>query len=315
MSENIHIPVLKDEVVEFLNVREGKRYLDGTIGCGGHTIAMLDKAKGNIEVLGVDRDREILEIARKNIEKRGYLSRVCLHHARFSQVFEIMDEMGWRNLDGVLLDLGISSYQVDNAKRGFSFHHDGPLDMRMDRDEDLSAFELINSLGYEELKSIIWEYGEEKMAPRIARKIVEKRREDPIRTTLELASIIMEAYPPKWRRTSKRHPATRTFQAIRIAVNEELKELTEFLNRILDVLNKGARIVIISFHSLEDRIVKHFFKREQKGCLCPSGQFICTCNHTPRLRILTKKPVVPDEEEIEVNKRARSAKLRAAEVI
>ncbi len=314
-KKDVHIPVLKNEAIKYLNIKKGGYYLDGTIGCAGHTISMLEKVKGDIFVLGVDRDKEVLDIARKNIEQKGYLSKVMLFHSRFSKVFDIIDSLKWPKLDGVLLDLGVSSYQVDTPNRGFSFHLPGPLDMRMDTDDEKSCFDIVNFAPYEELRDIIKEYGQDPMAGRIAKKIVERRRQGSIKTTQELASIVLEAYPLKWRRTAKRHPATRTFQALRIAVNRELDELKEFLSRVLDILKPGARIVIISFHSLEDRIVKHFFKMEQKDCICPPSQMVCTCNHVQRLKILTKKPVVPSDDEIELNKRARSAKLRAAEVL
>lgn len=312
---NVHRPVLLKEVLTYLNLKENGYYLDGTVGAGGHTIGMLQTTSGNINVLGIDRDSEILKIAEENIRRSGYENKVILRHCNFSDSLKILDELKWEKLDGVILDLGISSYQVDSPDRGFSFHENGPLDMRMDRSHGISASDLVNTLGYEDLKNIIKLYGEEPLAPKIAKKIVEKRKHSPIKTTKELSDIVLEAYPAKWRRTAKRHPATRTFQALRIAVNEELKELEDFLMGILDRLAQGARIVIISFHSLEDRIVKHFFKRESKDCICPPGQMVCICGHKKRVKIITKKPIVPSEEEIEENKRARSAKMRVAEVL
>lgn len=264
-QNKVHIPVLTDEVIKYLNIRQGGYYLDGTVGCAGHTIAMLDSSGGNIFVLGVDRDKEILEVAKKNIEEKGYTSRVILRHSRFSKVFDIIESIGWGKLDGVLLDLGVSSYQVDTPERGFSFHLPGPLDMRMDTGDEKSCFDIVNFASYEEIRDIIKEYGEEPLAGRIAKKIVERRRSGTIKTTEELAIIVKEAYPGKWRRTARRHPATKTFQALRIAVNRELDELKEFLSKVLDYLRPGARIVVISFHSLEDRIVKHFFLKQNKG--------------------------------------------------
>lgn len=315
IHEQIHIPVLKDKVIEFLDIKKGGYYLDGTIGFGGHTLAMLEAAQGDIFILGTDRDQDALKVAKKSIESKGYSHMVFLYHSNYSRVFDLIKGLGWDALDGALLDLGISSYQVDIPERGFSFHRDGPLDMRMDHTQKISAYELINSLSYEELKSIIREYGEDPFASRIAMKIVETRKKRTIKTTRELASVVLEAYPARFRRSARRHPATRTFQALRIAVNRELDELNSFLSGILDFFKPGGRLVIISFHSLEDRIVKHFFKREQRGCVCPPDQILCTCNHKPRLKILTKKPVVPDKGEIKQNKRARSAKLRAAEIL
>ncbi len=307
MRENLHIPVLKKEVIEFLAPREGGIYFDGTVGAGGHTLALLEKLEGRCIVIGTDRDKEILEKARKRIENRGYGNRVRLVYSCYSRMKEILREEGHEHVDGVLLDLGVSSYQIDSPHRGFGFKQEGPLDMRMDKGDVCSAFDLVNSSSFEDLRDILESYGEEPLAGRIAREIVRARQRSPIETTTELADVVLRVYPPRWRRKARRHPATRTFQALRIAVNRELEELSAFLQQSIEVVSPGGRIVIISFHSLEDRLVKHFFKAH--GCRAGISTSL------PCLKILTKRPVVACKEEIEANRRARSAKLRAAEVV
>ena len=236
-------------------------------------------------------------------------------HTPFSGFEQALQEVGWDSVDGVLLDLGVSSLQLDAPDRGFSFMEDGPLDMRMAGPglEEASAADIVNRTQYDELVRIIREYGEEPLAGRIARAIVDARQKSPITRTLELENIVFNAYPAKVRSKSRNHPATKTFQALRIAVNRELEELENFLEGIVPYLRPGGRLVIISFHSLEDRQVKHFFRREAKDCLCPPRQLFCNCGHQASLRILTRKPVLPGEDEVAVNGRSRSAKLRAAE--
>ncbi len=311
MKKSLHIPVLKKKVLEFLSLKDNGVYFDGTVGAGGHTIAILEELKGRCTIIGVDRDKSILDYTRERLKGKGYADRVRLVHSSYSRVSEILREEGYAQVDGVLLDLGISSYQVDSPDRGFSFRHEGPLDMRMDKAQDYNAFDLVNSSSFEELKDILQSYGEEPLASRIARAIVKAREKGPIETTTELAEVVLRSYPSRWRRTARRHPATRTFQAIRIAVNRELEELTSFLRQCLEVVRPGGRIVIISFHSLEDRLVKHFFKSHSRRGYASDREDITE----PRLNILTKKPVKADPQEIEVNRRARSAKLRAAEVV
>ncbi len=313
---NEHLPVMPGEVVEWLGLQPGDRLVDGTLGLGGHTLALLQALAGELQVLALDRDREVLDMARARIEAAGYDRQVVFAHSRFSRLPDIMAEIGWPAVNGVLLDLGVSSLQLDQGQRGFSFLEDGPLDMRMNPDEgEQSARDLVNTASQERLKRIIRDYGEEPMAGRIASRIVRVREKGKIRTTQELAGLVAGAYPPKRRAKSRNHPATKTFQALRMAVNQELEELNHVLQRIPEILMPGGRVVVIAFHSLEDRLVKHTFKREASTCICPPYQDLCTCEHSPRLRVLTKKPIRPSPEEVQANPRSRSAKLRAAETL
>ena len=307
-----HIPVMLREVVEILGLRPGIRILDATVGLGGHTGGMLEAVGGQAEVLGLDRDREALTEAARRLTRFG--EAVRLVRSRYSRFPEILGEAGWKSVDAALLDAGMSSLQLDAPERGFGFLSDGPLDMRMGaEDGGESAEDLINLVPYARLREIIRDYGEDPQAGRIARAIVAAREEAPITTTGRLAAVVAAAYPAKWRATARQHPATRTFQALRMAVNEELQELEAFLRAIPDYLAPGGRVAVISFHSLEDRLVKRAFRLEATGCICPREQVVCVCGHKQRLRLLTKKPLVPGEAEIAANPRARSAKLRAAE--
>lgn len=307
----MHIPVLKEEVLEALAPIENGLYLDGTVGMGGHSKAILDAAPG-ICVCALDRDSFALEIAKNNLAQYG--ERISFFNTEYSKFENALQQLGWTGLDGALLDLGVSSYQLDTAQRGFSFRNDGPLDMRMDPErQHKSAWHFVNRSSYAELKSCISILGEEPMAGRIAREIVSTRQKSPINGTLQLADIVARVYPVAWRRKARRHPATRTFQAIRMAVNEELKELEIFLGKIIDWLNPGGRLAIISFHSLEDRMVKHTMRRWAQSCICPAHAPVCTCNYVPKTRIIYKKPVEASPTELMSNKRASSAKLRAIE--
>lgn len=312
-----HAPVLPEEVLQYLAPKDGGRYLDGTIGLGGHTFRILKAA--DCRVLGLDQDASALEMAARRLEPFG--DRIVLRHSRFGNFAEHLDALGWETVDGALIDIGVSSLQLDTPDRGFSFLHDGPLDMRMDVTGGETgcvvppASRLVNQSAYEELKDIIATAGEEPQAGRIARAIVDARARKPIETTGELAAIVERAYPAKWRATARNHPATRTFQALRIAVNNEFGQLRQFLEGIVPHLSVGGRLVVISFHSLEDRIVKHFFRDEATGCRCPKHIPVCICNHAASLRVLTRKPVTATEAELAANVRASSAKLRAAEKI
>jgi 16S rRNA (cytosine1402-N4)-methyltransferase len=311
-ERDVHVPVLLREVLDLLAPRPGGRYLDGTLGLGGHARAVLDKAGGGAELVGLDRDERALALARERLAPFGAGAQLFL--GRYSTFPEVLDELGWSGLDGALVDLGVSSLQLDSPERGFSFLADGPLDMRMGQADGTDpAASLVNRASVERLREIIGELGEEPMAGRIARAIDNARLSRPIETTRELAAIVERAYPAKWRRTARNHPATRTFQALRMAVNDELGELESFLRDVTGRLNPGGRVVVISFHSLEDRLVKYAFRREAKGCVCPPAQPVCICGGVPRLRILTKKPVTAGEDELRDNPRSRSAKLRAAE--
>ncbi len=308
-----HEPVLVSEVLEYLQPRAGGRYLDGTLGFGGHAAAMLQTTGGGAKILGLDQDRQALAAAGRRLSQEWPTAWVHTCNARFSRFAAVLDELGWETLDGALLDLGVSSHQLDSPERGFSFLREGPLDMRMDAERSgLTAKEVVNAYSWKQLAGIIGRLGEEPLAGRIARRIDRARQEEPIVTTLSLARIVEAAYPPARRYKARNHPATKTFQALRMFVNDELGELSAFLDNIVPRLAPEARVVIISFHSLEDRLVKHFFQDQAKACHCPPGQPVCLCGHTARLKIVTKKPVIASSREVAANPRSRSAKLRAA---
>ena len=318
MEDAIHKSVLLEEALADLQPRERGRYLDGTVGLGGHTRAILERAPGG-EVCGLDRDGEALEIARERL--RSFGDRARLFHLPFAQYAEALDALGWTSVDGALLDLGVSSMQLDKADRGFSFREDAPLDMRMDQTSSgKSAFELVNRATFEELKNILVSLGEEPLGGKIAREIINSRGKSPIKTTGELAEQIWRAYPVGWRKSARNHPATRSFQALRMAVNDELGQLELFLDTILDRLADRGRLVIISFHSLEDRIVKRKMKEWAKGDNREANgkykknigrESMAPPERRARVEILHKKPLVAGEDEIATNPRSRSAKLRA----
>jgi 16S rRNA (cytosine1402-N4)-methyltransferase len=307
-----HIPVMLEEVVGYLAPKPGGRYLDGTLGLAGHSLGILRASGGEAEVISLDRDEEALALARKRLEE--FPGRAHTFYCPFSEFESALAEAGWDSLDGATLDLGVSSLQLDEAERGFSFMADGPLDMRMDATSGMdSAKTLVNRAHFEDLKRIIRDLGDEPLGGKIARAIVRAREQGEIATTSRLAEIVSRAYPPDRRREARNHPATRTFMALRMAVNGEIEELKTFLERIVRYLKPGARVAIISFHSAEDREVKESFRYWAKGCRCPLTQAICTCDREPVLRILTKKPQLPTQLEIDRNPRSRSAKLRVAE--
>jgi 16S rRNA (cytosine1402-N4)-methyltransferase len=300
-----HQPVLYQEIMDALSPRSGERYLDGTLGAGGHAEGILKASAPQGQLLGLDLDPEALRIASQRLSV--FQNRIVIRHASYKEAPAVLEEIGWESVQGIVLDLGVSSMQIDQPDRGFSFMEEGPLDMRFDPRRGPSAADLINTLSEAELADIIWEYGEERYSRRIARAIV---RERPIRTTAQLADLVRSAVPGYEHQI---HPATRTFQGLRIAVNRELDTIKEALPRLVSCLSPGGRIAVISFHSLEDRIVKRFFRKESKDCICPPEQPICTCEHQAALDILTRKPVRPQEEEINQNPRSRSARLRVAE--
>ncbi|MBR3663060.1 MAG: 16S rRNA (cytosine(1402)-N(4))-methyltransferase RsmH [Desulfovibrio sp.] len=302
-----HIPVLLDEVLAFLEPERGGRYLDGTVGLAGHASAILKR--GASELLGLDRDEQALSLAAQRLAPFG--ERVHLAHGLYADFPTYLASLGWERVQGVLIDIGVSSMQIDSAGRGFSFLHDGPLDMRMDGQSGPSAADLVNSASFVSLRDILARFGEEPNAARIARAIVEKRNERPIVTTKELAELVERSYPKKWRETARHHPATRTFQALRMAVNDELGQLERFLETVLAYLEPDGRLCVITFHSLEDRLVKKTMQRWSRGCLCPPYVDHCVCGHRPEVRILSKKPVQAQASELLRNSRARSAKLRA----
>jgi len=307
-----HVPVLLDEVVGYLCPKPGGRYLDGTLGLAGHSLGLLRASGGGAELVCLDRDEQALALARERLKE--FPGRARTFYSPFSEFESALAEAGWDSLDGAVLDLGVSSLQLDEAERGFSFMADGPLDMRMDATSDMdSARVLVNREHFEELKRIIRDLGDEPLGGKIARAIVRAREQAEITTTSRLAEIVSRAYPPDRRREARNHPATRTFMALRMAVNQEIEELKTFLERIVRYLKPGARVAIISFHSAEDREVKESFRYWAKGCRCPLEQAFCTCDRTPLLRILTKKPQLPTQLEMDRNPRSRSAKLRVAE--
>ena len=318
-AADLHIPVLMKETLAALQpvLDAGRdrpvRILDGTLGMAGHSCAMLQAAP-MAELCALDRDEEALELARRRLEPFG--DRVHTYHCRYSQFEEALDDLGWEKVDAVLLDIGVSSLQLDEAERGFSFYGDGPLDMRMDQHSGTpSAWHWVNRENFDRLKECIATLGEEPQAGRIARAIVDARQKSPIDTTAQLAALVEKAYPPAWRAKARRHPATRTFQALRMAVNDELGELRRFLDAILGRLSLGGRLAVISFHSLEDRMVKQTMRYWAEGCRCPRHVPVCVCHHVPEVEILYKKPVQADDDELAVNPRASSAKLRAVEKI
>ena len=315
-AASLHIPVLLPQVLEALAPRAGGRYLDGTLGMAGHAEALLHAAPDS-ELCGLDRDADALTKARERLSPFvAGPKRAHFFHLRYSQFEDALAQLGWDKLDGALIDIGVSSMQLDMAERGFSFHGDGPLDMRMDQNPDqASAWQWVNRERFEVLKDIITRYGEDPQAGRIARAIVDARQKAPIETTGQLADIVYKAYPAAWRAKARNHPATRTFQALRMAVNDELGELQIFLDKILGRLRVGGRLVVITFHSLEDRMVKQAMRHWSEGCRCPRHVPRCVCGHEPEVRVLCKKPLTANAEEVRANPRASSAKLRAAEKI
>lgn len=309
MSEFHHVSVLLEECIEGLNIKPDGIYVDGTLGGAGHSSRIAEKLSGG-RLIGIDRDLTALEAAGKRLEP--YKDRVTLVHSDFSDLKKVLDDLGIEKVDGILLDLGVSSPQLDEAQRGFSYMADAPLDMRMNREDSRDAYEVVNSWPYEELKRVLYEYGEERYAPQIASAICRRREETPIKTTLELVEVIRSAMPAAALR-EKQHPAKRSFQAIRIAVNDELNDLRKVLDSAIPRLNPGGRLCIITFHSLEDRIVKNAFTSAARGCTCPPNFPVCVCGKRPQVTIVTRKPIVSGDQELEENPRARSAKLRICE--
>lgn len=305
-----HLSVMPQEVVKFLSPRPGGVYVDGTLGGAGHAALILEASMPDGRLIGFDRDSDARAAARERLA--AYKGRTDFVGRNFAEIADGLAELGVDAVDGLLLDLGVSSHQLDSADRGFSFQQDAYLDMRMDRSVGKTAADLVNGLPEGELERIIREYGEERWARKIARRIAAARTEAPIETTLQLADLIGRTIP-RGAREERINPATRTFQALRIAVNDELSSLQRCLADILPLLRSGGRIVVISFHSLEDRMVKQFFRDQAITCICPKDLPVCACTKEPQLRILTGKAVVAGDEEVSANPRARSARLRAAE--
>lgn len=319
MSET-HIPVLRNEILIFLQPNSNGLYVDGTIGLGGHSICILKKLHPSGRLIGIDMDAEALEVAKNRLH--SFKDRLRLIHGNFAELQRLLNTCGISKVDGVLLDLGVSSLQLDTPERGFSFQNIGPLDMRMDMRMSTSASQIVNQSTSEKLIQIFKEYGEERYAKQIAQQIVDVRKNTTISTTTQLAEIVERVYSYKVKyakdsikkqsRDNRIHPATRVFQALRIEVNSELKNLSQGLDAAISVLKSGGHLCVISFHSLEDRIVKQHFRQWAKTCICPPKTPVCICKHEKLLDVVTRKPVIPSQDEIDANPRARSAKLRVA---
>lgn len=309
-----HKSVLLDECIENLNIQPNGIYVDGTIGGAGHSSEIYKRLNSEGLLIGLDQDMFAVETSTKRLEEVGSEAKFRVVNTNFKNIFKACEELKVERVDGILLDLGVSSHQLDEASRGFSYQHDAPLDMRMDRNQRLSAYEVINQYSEQEIYRIIRDYGEEKWASRIAKFIVEAREKQPIKTTYELVDIIKRAVPSAARRDGP-HPAKRTFQAIRIAVNDELNILNNTIEDCVALLKPGGRLCIITFHSLEDRIVKIQFNKEVNPCTCPVSFPACVCGKKPRAVLVNRKPIVSSQEELETNPRARSAKLRVLERI
>ncbi|HBJ18037.1 MAG TPA: 16S rRNA (cytosine(1402)-N(4))-methyltransferase [Clostridiales bacterium] len=309
MSEFHHVSVLLEECIEGLAIKPDGIYVDGTLGGAGHSSRIAAKLTTG-RLIGIDRDNVALEAAAERL--KPYEDRVTLVHANFCDMDQALQELGIDKVDGILLDLGVSSPQLDDAQRGFSYMTDAPLDMRMNGEDVRDARQIVNTWSYEELRRILYDYGEERFAPRIAAAICRRREQAPIETTLELVDVIKSAMPASALR-EKQHPAKRSFQAIRIAVNDELGAVETVMKKAVPLLNPGGRLAVITFHSLEDRIVKNAMAEAAKGCTCPPSFPVCVCGKKPQVRIVTRKPIVSGEEELERNPRARSAKLRICE--
>ena len=309
MSELIHVSVLADECIDGLNINPDGVYVDGTLGGAGHSSLICEKLSADGRLIGIDRDKYAIGRATERLEQ--YKDKVTLVNSNYSNVKNVLDELGIEEIDGMLLDLGVSSFQLDDADRGFSYRFSSPLDMRMSGGEGMSAKDVVNRYSEKELARILYEYGEERYSRQIAANICKKRAEKEIETTDELVEIIRSSMPAKALRDG--HPAKRSFQAIRIEVNNELGVIEQTINDAISALKPGGRLVIITFHSLEDRIVKNAYAKAAQGCTCPREFPICVCGNKPKVKILTKKPILPSDEELEVNPRSASAKLRICE--
>ncbi|MHC1747405.1 MAG: 16S rRNA (cytosine(1402)-N(4))-methyltransferase RsmH [Cellulosilyticaceae bacterium] len=305
-----HTSVLLNECINGLDIKQDGTYVDGTLGGAGHAKEVCIRLSKEGHFIGIDQDNNALAISKQRLEALN--PHISVVKSNFENVDQVLMELGVEGIDGMLIDLGVSSHQLDEPSRGFSYMHDAPLDMRMNQDDKLSAYEIVNEYSLEDIHDIIKEYGEEKWAKRIAQFIVERREKAPIKTTYELVEIIKDAIPYSARRDGP-HPAKRTFQAIRIAVNREIEIIEPTIRKIVPFLKSGGRLCIITFHSLEDRIVKHTFKNLEDPCTCSRNFPVCICGQKPVVKVITRKPILPSDEELEVNPRARSAKLRIIE--
>ena len=305
-----HVSVLLDEVLENLKIRENGIYVDGTLGGAGHSSEICKRLGSGGRLIGIDQDEAAIEAASKRLS--AFNDKAVIVRNNYCNMTEVLQELGITGVDGILLDLGVSSYQLDTVSRGFSYQNDALLDMRMDQRQEKTARDIINGYSEMELFHVIRDYGEERFAKNIARHIVARRSETPIETTGELAEIIKNAIPAKVRMTGG-HPAKRTFQAIRIELNQELDVLKQSVNGMIDLLNENGRLCIITFHSLEDRIVKNLFRENENPCICPPDFPICTCGRKSKGKVITRKPILPSKEEMAENSRSKSAKLRVFE--
>ena len=305
-----HVPVLLNETVDYLQVKAGGIYVDCTLGGGGHSLEILNRLKGEGTLIGIDQDLDAIKAAK---EKLKDFSNVIYVHDNFYNIDKILQNLEIPSVDAIMMDLGVSSFQLDEAQRGFSYMKDAPLDMRMDTQSQLSAYYVVNNYTEEELLKVLWEYGEEKFARRIVHKILEQRVAEPIKTTGELAKLIKESIPARFQKQG--HPAKKTFQAIRIEVNKELVILDKSIQDSVNHLNVKGRIAVITFQSLEDRIIKNKFRSLENPCICPRDFPVCACGRIPSLKVLTRKPIEPSEAEMESNPRSKSAKLRVAQKI
>ena len=307
-----HKSVLAQECMEGLHIRPQGIYMDATTGGGGHSLGIVQRLGEGGRLICIDRDDDALQAAGKRLE--SYREKITFVKSNFSDIAAVAKDLGISQVDGILFDLGVSSYQLDAMERGFSYMNDAPLDMRMDRSQSFTAGDVVNGYSQEELKRILWDYGEERYSGRIAAAICRRREEKPIQSTVELAEIIRSAMPPQALR-EKQHPAKRSFQAIRIEVNGELRAVEQAVQDSVDLLAPGGRLAVITFHSLEDRIVKNIFAQQAKGCICPPEFPVCVCGRKPRLKLVHRGVITAGEEELRENPRARSAKLRVAEKI
>lgn len=305
-----HKSVLLDETIESLNIKPNGIYVDGTLGGGGHSYEIAKRLTDGGRLIGIDQDEDAIRAAKERLSE--FADRVTIVRDNYCNMPKVLDELGVSKVDGILLDIGVSSYQLDEAERGFTYKQDAPLDMRMDQRQEMTAKDIVNGYSEEDLYRIIRDYGEDKFAKNIAKHIVQARQVKLVETTFELDEIIKAAIPMKFRATGG-HPAKKTFQAIRIELNRELEVLDESIDAMTDLLNDNGRLCIITFHSLEDRIVKTRFRKNENPCTCPPDFPVCVCGKKPKGKVITRKPIVPDEEELEENKRAKSSKLRVFE--
>lgn len=308
--EFAHISVLLDETIESLNIKPDGIYVDGTLGGGGHSLQICKRLGPSGRLIGIDQDMDAIAAATKRL--KDYEDKVTIVHSNYQDIESVLKGLSINGVDGIVLDLGVSSYQLDNVERGFTYKEDTPLDMRMDQSAGMTAKDIVNNYSEMELFKVIRDYGEDKFAKNIAKHIVQARQEKPIETTGELNEIIKASIPAKLRQGTG-HPSKKTFQAIRIELNHELDVLENSIDKMIELLNPGGRLSIITFHSLEDRIVKTIFKRNMNPCTCPPSFPVCTCGKVPSGTVVTRKPIVPGDEELSLNRRAKSSKLRVFE--